>query len=175
MQPKSRILSKSLSDKDNEQEIQEELRLNQTEFARLDPVKIQPNHQNQESTQQNRQDLDQVQNTNINPKLHNSQNVQNVQVVIQNTLENFSGQIVGTTHIDGTGEPLGNVNLLLYFGNTTGIPVEDITSDDNGHFSIKDLPPGYYTLHACIDKEKITCLPNIKILPGSTVPLCIMI
>ncbi|MCT4604865.1 MAG: carboxypeptidase-like regulatory domain-containing protein [Marinisporobacter sp.] len=122
--------------------------------------------QDQSSMQQNTQDLDQQQHVQANPS---QVNYQSVQVNPQLTTDRFAGKITGITYSGHKKEIIANVNILLYFGAHVKIsdyPVYKTQSDACGNFSIQDLPPGYYTLHAYLDENLKETLYAIKVMIG---------
>ncbi|MCT4507411.1 MAG: carboxypeptidase-like regulatory domain-containing protein [Tepidibacter sp.] len=121
--------------------------------------------QDQSSSQQNAQDLDQHQNVDINPSQLNFQNVQ----IVTDSYNNYTGKILGYTYLEKTKKFVSNAKILLYFGSDGGFPVCKTKSDDTGSFVIKDLPPGYYTLHVYLDNVLYAKVPNIKVLPGKNI------
>ncbi|MCT4619716.1 MAG: carboxypeptidase regulatory-like domain-containing protein [Marinisporobacter sp.] len=124
--------------------------------------------QDQSSTQQNTQDLDQEQHVEANPS---QLNFQNVQVNPYPTADDFVSKITGITYSEDKKEILSNVNILLYFGthiDFSDYPVGKTQSDESGNFIIEDLPPGYYTLYAYLDENLKETLYNIKIMFGQT-------
>lgn len=120
--------------------------------------------QSQESLQSNHQELDQHQDVDVKP---NQFSLQHIDVTINNKLENYSGKIIGTTTYERNGQLLTAAEILLYFGSDTNYPVYRTASDENGRFSIEDLPPGFYSIKA--QSGYLQCLVRgIKILPGET-------
>lgn len=118
--------------------------------------------QQQQSTQENMQDLDQQQQVDVKPS---QVSFQHLDVTINNKIENYSGRITGTTYTEEN-TLASNVEITLYFGSIGGLPVLQLSSNNNGNFVIEDLPPGYYSLKALHNKIYSDIIPNIKILPA---------
>lgn len=121
--------------------------------------------QQQESTQENIQDLDQQQQVDVKPS---QVNVQRLVVTINNKIENYSGKITGTIYTEEN-SLASNAAIALYFGNISELPVLQLNTDSNGNFIIENLPPGYYTLRAFHNEVYSDIIPNIKILPGENI------
>lgn len=124
---------------------------------------INKDNQDQISTQKNMQDLDQEQVVDVKPS---QSNFQNLEVVLNNHANLYTGQITGITYMQSNSDIASNVAILLYFGCSNQFPVYKTKSDENGNFTIPDLPPGYYTLKAFIPSYLEVIIPNIKILMG---------
>jgi len=118
--------------------------------------------QHQQSLQTNKQDLDQAVELDVKPS---QLNLQRIDVTINNKIENYSGRIVGSVLREADGQFVANAVILLYFGSGTDFPVYRTISDENGNFTIDDLPPGFYTIVATYNDMQ--CISrNIKVLPG---------
>lgn len=118
--------------------------------------------QHQQSLQSNKQDLDQAVELDVKPS---QLNLQRIDVTINNKIENYSGRIIGSVLRESDGLQVANAVILLYFGSSTEFPVYRTRSDENGNFSINDLPPGFYTIVATFNDMQ--CIPrNLKVLPG---------
>lgn len=124
-----------------------------------------------ESLQYNSQDLDQEQNMSVSPVQNNAQNVH---VVVINEKMDFSGKISGVTYNGKNKKMLGEVSICLFFGHENYIPVARTKSDENGNYTIEDLPPGFYTLSAQYG-EMQTRTQYIKVLPGQNVHQTILL
>lgn len=116
---------------------------------------------NQKSRQENTQDLDQEQKVNANPFQFNSQNVQ----IFVREKDNYSGKITGVTYIKENKKVVSDVEILLYFGNDTELPVHKTYSDNSGRFIIDNLPSGYYKIRAYFHGDYEYSSKYIKILP----------
>lgn len=119
-----------------------------------------------DSLQYNRQDLDQEQKVDVNPVQHNTQNVN---VYVDNQKIDYSGKITGITLRKKDNEVLQYVDIYLYFGHKCGLPVYETTSDSNGNFTIDNIPPGYYIIHAQLGLGLKYESHYIKVLPGQNV------
>ena len=116
-----------------------------------------------DSLQYNAQELDQEQKVDMNPV---QLNTQNLHVLVSN---DYSGKITGATYSEKTKEIIKNVNILLYFGHECKFPVHKTNSDDNGNFTIEDLPSGFYTLVAEFGEDLKYKSHYIKVLPCQNV------
>jgi hypothetical protein len=114
-----------------------------------------------DSIQYNSQDLDQEQNCEINPV---QLNTQNVHVHVRNDQNSYSSKITGVTFIKSNKEIAANVSIQLFIGHEYRFPVYKTKSDDNGNFIIVDIPPGYYTLYACLGENLSWWSYLIKVL-----------
>ncbi len=118
-----------------------------------------------ESMQYNQQDMDQEQNVNMNPK---QTNTQGVNVFVVNEKKDDTCKITGTTYIEKANKIIANVNIILFFGYDSNVPVFQTKSDKNGNFQILDLPPGFYTIAAKYGEYR-SRLKYVKILPGQKI------
>lgn len=120
--------------------------------------------QHQQSLQNNKQDLDQAVELDVKPS---QVSLQHLDVTINNKIDNYSGSVVGYVLRETDGVHVADAEIFLYFGALSEFPVYRTTSDQNGGFTINDLPPGFYTLTATLGDMQ--CISrNIKILPGTT-------
>lgn len=126
--------------------------------------------QEQVSSQRNIQDIDQAQNVNATPV---QLNTQNFNVKTEFNVKDYSGRITGVTYLEKNNKILSNVNVLLYFGTINEIAVYKTKSDENGNFSIEDLPPGYYSILAYTGHDLKDAVQCIKVLVGQSVHQCI--
>lgn len=115
-----------------------------------------------DSLQYNSQDLDQEQRVDVNPF---QLNTQNLHIHISNDRNDYSGKITGTTCMESTKEMLKNVEISLFFGAESRHPVYKTNSDNNGNFTIEDIPPGYYTINAKYGDMLKFHSHYIKVLP----------
>ncbi len=122
--------------------------------------------QDQVSTQDNKQDVDQEQNVNANPVQWNEQNVN---ITTEFDMNKCCGKITGVTYLAKNKKILSSVNILLYFGDISELPVYKTKSDENGNFSIEGLPPGYYSILAYVGMELRDIVQYIKVLVGQSV------
>lgn len=113
--------------------------------------------------QYNCQDLDQEQRVNVDPVQYNTQNVH---LHIDN-VNNYSCSITGVTYYNLI--ITKKVDIYLFFGHDSKIPVYKTISDDNGSYTIKDIPPGYYSLYAQFGANLKYKSSFIKILPGENI------
>ncbi len=119
-----------------------------------------------ESVQFNKQDLDQEQKVDVNPIQLNTQNL-HIHVKYEN---NYAGKITGVTCKERNMVTVGNVDIYLFFGNESKLPVYKTSSDQNGNFTIDEIPPGYYTISARYRPERLYYRSHfIKVLPGQSV------
>jgi len=118
-----------------------------------------------DSIQFNCQELDQEQNVDVNPT---QTNTQCVHITIRDYTRSLSSRITGTIYNEHSKEVIPCAKIQLYFGSENTFPVYQTSSDDNGNFSIDDIPPGYYTLTAQSDNLKYTS-HYIKVLPDQNV------
>lgn len=118
-----------------------------------------------DSLQYNAQDLDQEQNTTINPMLLNSQNL-HVHVHSNNQ---YASHLSGATYLLKSKVPLSNTTVLLYFASDSNEPVCEATTDKQGEFKFIDLPPGFYILFACCGEYVMDKSKQIKLLPGQSI------
>lgn len=121
------------------------------------------NQQEQHSSQENRQDLDQQQQVDVNPS---QVNVQKIDLVVNNKLENYSGKISGVIYINNENTLVEGAEIFIYFGTMGDYPVFKTNSDKNGCYSVEDLPPGFYSIKVVYENFLSTKLFNIKVLPG---------
>jgi len=119
-----------------------------------------------DSFQYNSQDLDQEQKVDVNPV---QLNTQNVNVYVDNKEIDYSSNIAGITLRKKDNEILQYVDIYLYFGQKFGYPVLETNSDCNGNFTIKNIPPGYYTIYAHIGNRLKYQSHYIKVLPSQTI------
>ena len=152
-------------DEINEKPVEKTEEIDKTKCRDLDNKLDNSQDNDQDNNQHNHQDLDQEQDVEINPVQYN---FQNIQLEIHNKIENYTGEIVGSIYSE-EGKVLMNAHILLYFGSAGGLPVCRVESDQNGNFKLKDLPPGYYTLHAYFTEDQMSKIPNIRILPGQSI------
>ena len=113
-----------------------------------------------DSIQFNSQDLEQEQNVDVNPVQVNSQNIH----IHVHENKNYSSKITGTTYLERNRNILRNVKIYLFFGYESHFPVYETISDNNGNFTIEDIPPGYYILIARYDGYEYRS-HYIKVLP----------
>jgi uncharacterized surface anchored protein len=115
-----------------------------------------------ESFQYNSQDMDQEQKVNLSPKQYNKQDVC---VFLINEKADYACKITGSVYDRKTRSTIKGAEVLLFFGYDSSMPVYKTTSDDNGNFSIDDMPPGFYSIIAVYGdlRSKIFYM---KILPG---------
>ncbi|WP_432401980.1 carboxypeptidase-like regulatory domain-containing protein [Wukongibacter sp. M2B1] len=128
--------------------------------------------QEQVSSQRNIQDIDQAQNVNATPVQFNTQNFN---VNAEFNPKDYSGKITGVTYLEENSKILSNVSILLYFGVINEIAVYKTKSDENGNFSIEDLPPGYYSILAYTGHGLKNVVQCIKVLAGQSVHQCILL
>ncbi len=128
--------------------------------------------QEQLSSQRNIQDIDQAQNVNATPVQFNTQNFN---VTTEFNVKDYSGKITGVTYVEENNKILSNVSVLLYFGAINEIAVYKTKSDENGNFSIEDLPPGYYSILAYAGHDLKDAAQCIKVLAGQSVHQCILL
>ncbi|WP_432665824.1 carboxypeptidase-like regulatory domain-containing protein [Wukongibacter baidiensis] len=128
--------------------------------------------QEQVSSQRNIQDIDQAQNVNATPMQFNTQNFN---VKTEFNVRDYCGKITGVTYIEESNKILPNVKVLLYFGTINEIAVYKTKSDENGNFSIEDLPPGYYSILAYAGHDLKDAVQCIKVLPGQSIHQCILL
>ena len=114
----------------------------------------------QKSSQENIQDLDQEQN--VNPVQFTSQNIQ---IVVGDKKNNYSGKISGTTYLERYNKIVSDVIVWLFFGNDNKMPVCKTISDKNGKFILDNIPPGYYTIKAYLEGDYIYSSHYIRVLP----------
>lgn len=139
-------------------EIQEGLLNEKKDF-----VNIQKGSTEKGSIQYNAQDLQQEQKCDMNPV---QTNTQNIHIHLSNERLTLASKITGITVVDDNQRILPNADICLFFGHESTCPVYITRSDDNGSFTIEDIPPGYYTLHAH-HGDHLECLSHvIKVLPG---------
>lgn len=81
------------------------------------------------SFQENIQGIDKEQT--VNPIQLSSQNIQ---IVVGDNKNDYSGKISGTTYIEKYNKIVENVIIWLFFGNDTKVPVYKTSSDKNGKF-----------------------------------------
>ena len=139
------------------------------------PVSSRPKVKNvleKDSIQFNCQDLDQEQNVDVNPTQTNKQYI-NINISSRDK-NNFSSKITGTTYYEGNKEIIGNTKICLFFGSESTLPVYQTNSDDNGNFSVEDIPPGYYILTAQSGYLKYSS-HYIKVLPGQNVHVSVLL
>ncbi len=119
-----------------------------------------------ESFQYNKQDLDQEQKVDVNPMQLNTQNL-HIHVKYDN---NYTGKITGVTCKEKNMETVKNADIYLFFGNESKLPVYKTNSDNNGNFTIDEIPPGYYTISGRYKPERLYYRSHfIKVLPGQSV------
>ncbi|NLG89185.1 MAG: carboxypeptidase regulatory-like domain-containing protein [Clostridiaceae bacterium] len=114
-----------------------------------------------ESLQYNSQDMDQEQEVNLNPKQYNKQDVR---VFLVNEKADYSCKITGSVYERKTRSTIKGTEILLFFGYDSSMPVHKTTSDENGNFTIDDLPPGFYSIMAVYGDLR-SKLYYLKILP----------
>jgi hypothetical protein len=119
--------------------------------------------QEQRSTQENKQDLDQQQQVDVKPS---QINIQKIDLMVNTKLENYSGKISGVIYRSKDNVFASNANIFLYFGCVNDFPVYKTNSDENGNYFIEDLPPGFYTLKVIHNDYLGAIMHNIKVLPG---------
>ncbi|WP_051624357.1 carboxypeptidase-like regulatory domain-containing protein [Clostridium akagii] len=119
--------------------------------------------QDQHSTQENKQDLDQEQQVDVKPS---QINLQRIDVTVNTKLENYSGKITGIIYINKENAIATEAEIFLYFGGVSDFPVYKTNADKNGCYSIEDLPPGFYSIKAIYNDSIMTTMYNIKVLPG---------
>ena len=136
------------------------------EIVKEDKFPINSKNYDNDSFQYNRQDLDQEQKVDVNPVQLNNQNVN---VYVDNKNIDYSGKITGITVRKKDNEILQYVDIYLYFGHKCGFPVYETTSDCNGNFTIENIPPGYYIIHAQLGIKLKYESHYIKVLPGQNV------
>ena len=121
--------------------------------------------QEQRSTQENKQDLDQQQQVDVKPS---QINFQKIDLTINTKLENYSGKITGVIYKTKEDAFAAKADIFLYFGGICDYPVYKTNSDENGCYSIDELPPGFYTIKVIYNDSLRTTAYNIKVLPGQT-------
>lgn len=121
--------------------------------------------QDQRSTQENRQDLDQQQQVDVKPS---QINIQKFDLTVNTKLENYSGKITGILYEDMPSKYLEEVELYLYFGSPNNFPVYKTNTDKEGMYIIEDLPPGYYSIVIRYKDNVLASAYNIKVLPGQS-------
>jgi hypothetical protein len=114
-----------------------------------------------ESFQYNSQDMDQEQKVSMNPKQYNKQDVH---VFLVNEKIDYACKITGSAYDRKTRNTIKGAEVLLFFGYDSSMPVYKTTSDDNGNFSIVDLPPGFYSIMAVYGDLR-SKIYYMKILP----------
>ena len=119
--------------------------------------------------QYNSQDLDQEQNMDVKPVQLNTQNVQ----INVNQQENCT-KIVGSTVLSRNKAIAAGANIYLFFGHRCKEPVYKTSSDKNGNFVIENIPPGYYTIYASLDRFQYES-HFIKVLPHQTVDHAVLL
>lgn len=116
-----------------------------------------------DSLQYNAQELEQEQNSYLNPMQLNSQTVH---VHVHNDNQ-YTSQITGTTYLaKNTKIAIANSTILLYFGSDSSEPVYETVTDKDGNFVIKNIPPGYYIISAFCGEYIMDKSSYLKILPG---------
>lgn len=145
-----------------QEDLHNEEAIEQNKLDKVDRIHL----QDQVSNQHNSQDLDQEQNVDVKPV---QLNTQNLHITTGYNISDYSGQISGVTYLEEDKKVISDVNILLYFGDISKIPVYKTMSDKNGNFVIKDLPPGYYSLVAYIGKKLEYAIQYIKVLAGQNV------
>lgn len=119
--------------------------------------------QEQHSTQENKQDLDQQQQVDVKPS---QINLQKIDVTVNTKLENYSGKITGIIYKNKENVFATEAEIFLYFGGISDFPVYKTNADKNGCYSIEDLPPGFYSIKVIYNDSIVTTMYNIKVLPG---------
>ncbi len=119
--------------------------------------------QDQHSTQENTQDLDQQQQVDVKPS---QINLQKIDVTVNTKLENYSGKISGIIYKGNDNVFAANAEIILYFGCISDFPVFKTNSDENGCYSIDELPPGFYTIKVRYNDSLGATQYNIKVFPG---------
>ena len=114
-----------------------------------------------DSFQYNSQDMDQEQKVNLNPKQYNRQDVC---VFLVNEKADYACKITGSVYDRKTRSTIKGAEVSLFFGYDSCMPVYKTASDDNGNFSIDDLPPGFYSI-AAEHNDMRSKLYYMKILP----------
>lgn len=122
--------------------------------------------------QYNEQDMDQEQKVYVNPAQVNSQNLH---IHIISDLDKYCGKITGTTYYEKSKEIVPNAKIQLFFGCESKLPVYTTSSDENGNFTIEEIPPGYYTILAEHGESLFYRSHFIKVLPGQTVHQSILL
>lgn len=122
-----------------------------------------------ESLQYNSQDLDQEQNMDVKPVQNNT-----VQVTINHEDRDLSAKITGVTYMGKSKLILGGIDLLLFFGYDGNTPVARTKSDENGNYSIENLPPGFYNIRVKNEYGDIR-MYYVKLLPGEEACQCIFV
>jgi hypothetical protein len=124
-----------------------------------------------DNLQYNSQDMVQEQNMKLNPTQNNAHNVF---VVVANEKADYSGKISGITYLGKSRIITKDVDILLFFGQESTVPVYRTKSDANGNFNIGDIPPGFYTICAKYGEYQ-TRTQYIKVLPGQNVYQAILL
>jgi hypothetical protein len=119
--------------------------------------------QDQRSTQENKQDLDQQQQVDVKPS---QINLQKIDLTVTNQLDNYAGKMTGVLYKNSSSIFVAKADVFLYFGYVNELPVCKTKSDENGNYSFEDLPPGYYCIKASYDNYLGATVYNIKVLPG---------
>ena len=119
--------------------------------------------QEQRSTQENKQDLEQQQQVDVKPA---QLNFQKIDFTINTKLDNYSGEITGIIYKNKNNIFAEKADIYLYFGCINDFPVCKTNSDENGKYSIVDLPPGFYTIKVIYSSTLWSVAYNIKVLPG---------
>lgn len=133
---------------------------------------INKGHLEKDNLQYNCQDMDQEQEVDVNPVQFNNQNLH---IYICDDKDSYSGKITGTTYLGKNKEIIPDVDIELFFGNESKLPVYKTNSDNNGNFVIEDIPPGYYTLTAASGSKLKYRSHYIKVFPGKIVNQSILL
>lgn len=123
---------------------------------------VKPGTNNKESFQYNSQDMDQEQEVYMNPKQYNKQDVR---VFLVNEKVDYACIITGSVYDRKTRNIIKRAEVLLFFGYDSSMPVYKTKSDENGNFTIDDLPPGFYSIVAAYGDLR-SKIYYMKILPA---------
>lgn len=119
--------------------------------------------QEQRSTQENKQELEQQQQVDVKPA---QLCFQKIDFTVNTQLENYAGKITGVIYRNKNNVFAANAEIFLYFGCINDFPVCKTSSDENGNYCIVDLPPGFYVIKVISNNYLWAILYNIKVLPG---------
>lgn len=119
--------------------------------------------------QYNSQDLDQEQNVDVKPVQLNTQNLH------IDVLKGEGAQIIGLTVFARSKEIAAGTSIALFFGHHYKEPVYRTCSDENGNFTIKNLPPGYYTIYARRGRQWEYESHFIKLFANQTIEHVVML
>lgn len=120
--------------------------------------------------QYNSQDLDQEQTVDVKPV---QLNTQNLHIDVRKADE--GAKIIGLTVFARNKNIAAGTSVSLYFGHHCKEPVYRTCSDENGNFTIGNLPPGYYTIYAQRGTQWEYESHFIKLLTNQTVEHTVML